>query len=140
MIISANQIFHCLSLYLLPLICSHREQGGVHCIGNVYAEAVWDLYKRHLPEMYGYDDNTAMEIVTRLTYIAAGKTYDVFLVESIIAVYFSSIFPSLGPQFLTKSQIHCFSGIIASWFSLNEAPNQSVGGVMAFSCVSLTNP
>jgi len=54
---------------------------GVHCMGHVYSEAVWDLYKRHLKSSpYNYDDNTAMEIVTRLTYIAAGN----------VATWFSS--------------------------------------------------
>jgi hypothetical protein len=47
--------------------------GGVHCMGYVYSEAVWSLYARELPAKYGYDDNTSLEIVTRLTYIAAGN-------------------------------------------------------------------
>lgn len=45
----------------------------VHCLGYVYSEAVWSLYHRELNSFYGYDDNTALEIVTRLTYIAAGN-------------------------------------------------------------------
>ena len=45
----------------------------VHCIGLVYSEAVWSLWKRDLPELYGIDDSSALEIVTRLTYIAAGN-------------------------------------------------------------------
>lgn len=40
----------------------------------MYAEAVWSLYKRELNSFYGYDSNTALEVVTRLTYIAAGNT------------------------------------------------------------------
>jgi hypothetical protein len=47
---------------------------SVHCKGHVYSEAVWSLWKRELPTLYGYDDNTAHEIVNRLTYIAAGNT------------------------------------------------------------------
>ncbi len=45
--------------------------GGVHCRGVVYAEAVWDLYKRDLPASYGFDDNTSLEIVMRLTFLGA---------------------------------------------------------------------
>lgn len=41
----------------------------------MYSEAVWSLYKRTLNFYYGYDENTSLEIVTRLTYIAAGNTY-----------------------------------------------------------------
>jgi len=48
--------------------------GSVHCIGGVYSEAVWSLWKRKLPTLYGVDNNTAAEIVTRLTYIGAGAT------------------------------------------------------------------
>jgi len=52
---------------------------SVHCIGVVYSEAVWDLYKRHLQSPpYNYDDNTAMEIVTRMTYIGAGNVANWF--------------------------------------------------------------
>jgi len=47
---------------------------SVHCKGHVYSEAVWSLWKRKLPVMYGYDDNTAHEIVNRLTFLAAGAT------------------------------------------------------------------
>ncbi|KAL3802772.1 hypothetical protein HJC23_007549 [Cyclotella cryptica] len=46
----------------------------VHCMGYVYSEAVWSLYKRKLQSSpYNYDDNTALEIVMRLTFIAAGN-------------------------------------------------------------------
>mmetsp|Transcript_22742 Transcript_22742/g.46468 ORF Transcript_22742/g.46468 Transcript_22742/m.46468 type:complete len:839 (+) Transcript_22742:1758-4274(+) len=45
---------------------------SVHCLGLVYSEAIWSLYTQKLPELYGYDANTSLEIVTRLTYIAAG--------------------------------------------------------------------
>lgn len=34
---------------------------------------MWSLYARELNAFYGYDDNTALEIVTRLTYIGAGN-------------------------------------------------------------------
>ncbi len=49
--------------------------GSVHCVGGVYSEAVWSLWKRKLQQApYNYDNNTAHEIVTRLTYIGAGAT------------------------------------------------------------------
>jgi hypothetical protein len=49
--------------------------GSVHCIGHVYSEAVWSLWKRKFQSApYNYDDNTAHEIVNRLTFIAAGNT------------------------------------------------------------------
>ena len=46
---------------------------SVHCKGHVYSEAVWSLYKRKLPELYGYDDLTALEVTTYLLYKAAGN-------------------------------------------------------------------
>mmetsp|Transcript_28263 Transcript_28263/g.59698 ORF Transcript_28263/g.59698 Transcript_28263/m.59698 type:complete len:569 (+) Transcript_28263:1414-3120(+) len=47
--------------------------GGVHCLGYVYSEAVWKLYTVDLQTApYNYDSTTALEIVQRLTYIAAG--------------------------------------------------------------------
>ncbi|MCP4572506.1 MAG: hypothetical protein GY838_09175, partial [bacterium] len=49
--------------------------GSVHCVGGVYSEAVWSLWKRKLQQApYNYDNNTAQEIVTRLTFIGAGAT------------------------------------------------------------------
>ncbi len=46
---------------------------AVHCKGAVYAEAVWDLWKRDLAVVpYSMDDNTALEVVTRMTYLGAG--------------------------------------------------------------------
>ncbi len=49
--------------------------GSVHCVGGVYSEAVWSLWKRILPAApYNMDPNTAHELVTRLTYIGAGAT------------------------------------------------------------------
>jgi hypothetical protein len=49
--------------------------GGVHCVGHVYSEAVWSLWKRKLQSSpYNYDNNTAWEIVNRLTFIGAGNT------------------------------------------------------------------
>jgi hypothetical protein len=49
--------------------------GSVHCVGSVYSEAIWSLWKRELQAApYNYDNNTATEIVTRLTYIGAGNT------------------------------------------------------------------
>jgi len=48
--------------------------GAVHCTGHVYSEAVWSLWKRQLQSPpYNYDENTAHEVVTRLTYIGAGN-------------------------------------------------------------------
>lgn len=47
---------------------------SVHCLGYVYSEAIWSLYKRHLQSPpYNYDDNTALEITMRLTFIGAGN-------------------------------------------------------------------
>jgi hypothetical protein len=47
---------------------------SVHCIGGVYSEAVWSLWKRELQNPpYNYDDHTAHEIVTRLTYLGGGN-------------------------------------------------------------------
>lgn len=43
----------------------------MHCTGLVYAEAIWSL-KGKLRKLYDYNENTALEIVTHLTYIAAG--------------------------------------------------------------------
>jgi hypothetical protein len=49
--------------------------GSVHCVGGVYSEAVWSLWKRKLQSApFNYDNNTAAELVTRLTYIGAGNT------------------------------------------------------------------
>ena len=46
----------------------------VHCLGYVYSEAIWSLYKRHLQSApYNYDDNTALEITMRLVFIGAGN-------------------------------------------------------------------
>ena len=48
--------------------------GGVHCRGAVYSEAVWSLWKRELQSPpYNFDDNTAHEIVNRLTFLGAGN-------------------------------------------------------------------
>ena len=47
---------------------------SVHCIGHVYSEAVWSLWKRKLQSApYNLDNNTAHEIVNRLTFIGAGN-------------------------------------------------------------------
>ncbi|MEM1206260.1 MAG: PepSY domain-containing protein, partial [Acidobacteriota bacterium] len=49
--------------------------GSVHCVGGVYSEAVWSLWKRKLQAApYNYDDNTAQEITTRLAYLGGGAT------------------------------------------------------------------
>ena len=48
--------------------------GSVHCVGGVYSEAVWSLWKRKLQSApYNYDNNTAYEIVNRMTFIGAGN-------------------------------------------------------------------
>ncbi|MEO1085642.1 MAG: endopeptidase, partial [Acidobacteriota bacterium] len=53
--------------------------GSVHCVGAVYAEAVWSLWKRKLQSApYNYDNNTAQEIVTRMTFIGAGAVSNWF--------------------------------------------------------------
>ena len=47
---------------------------SVHCLGSTYSEAVWSLWKRKLQSApYNYDNNTAYEIVNRLTFIGAGN-------------------------------------------------------------------
>ncbi len=46
--------------------------GSIHCEGQVYAEAVYDLVNRDLPSLFGMDSNTAFEVGTRLTYLGAG--------------------------------------------------------------------
>ncbi len=47
--------------------------GSTHCVGAVYAEAVWSLWKRKLPEApYNLDSDTAHEIVNRLTFLGGG--------------------------------------------------------------------
>ncbi len=49
--------------------------GSVHCVGGVYSEAVWSLWKRNLQSPpYSMDNNTAHELVNRLTFIGAGGT------------------------------------------------------------------
>ena len=49
--------------------------GAVHCVGGVYSEAVWSLWKRKLQAApFNMDNNTAMEVGARLTYIGAGNT------------------------------------------------------------------
>lgn len=48
---------------------------SVHCIGAVYAEAVWSLWKRELTAApYNMNPHTAHELVTYLTYIGGGAT------------------------------------------------------------------
>lgn len=46
-----------------------------HCIGAVYSEAVWSLWKRQLTAApFHMDNNTAAEVVSRLTFLGAGAT------------------------------------------------------------------
>ena len=48
--------------------------GSVHCIGGVYAEAMWDLWKRDLTAApFNMSDDTAHEVVTRLTFQGGGN-------------------------------------------------------------------
>lgn len=51
---------------------------GVHCLGLVYSEAVWDLAKRDLPFRYGQSPDTALEVTTRLTYLGGGNVTNWF--------------------------------------------------------------
>ncbi|MCP4665759.1 MAG: endopeptidase, partial [Deltaproteobacteria bacterium] len=54
---------------------SNANCSSVHCRGGVYSEAVWSLWKRKLQAApYNMDNNTAHEVVTRLTFIGAGAT------------------------------------------------------------------
>ena len=47
--------------------------GSVHCVGAVYSEAVWSLWKRDLQAApYNMNTHTAHELVTRLTFIGGG--------------------------------------------------------------------
>jgi hypothetical protein len=49
--------------------------GSTHCVGAVYAEAVWSLWKRKLASApFSLDPQTAHEVTTRLAYIAGGNT------------------------------------------------------------------
>jgi Bacterial Ig domain len=52
--------------------------GGVHCEGAVYAESLWDYFVRDLPTIMAYSTDTALEVATRTTYIAAGPVGNVF--------------------------------------------------------------
>ena len=48
--------------------------GSVHCLGAVYAEAVWDLWKHDLTDVpFEMSDDTAHEVVTRLTFQGGGN-------------------------------------------------------------------
>lgn len=47
--------------------------GSTHCEGSVYAESVWDLWKRDLTAApFSMDDLTAQTLVTRLTFEGSG--------------------------------------------------------------------
>jgi hypothetical protein len=52
--------------------------GTVHCEGAVYAESLWDYFTRDLPTIMGMSPDTALEVATRTTYIAAGPVGNVF--------------------------------------------------------------
>ena len=62
----ASGIPHTLTWALANANCT-----SVHCRGALYAEAVWDLAKRDLPTLHGMDNNTAMEVATRIAYLGA---------------------------------------------------------------------
>ena len=46
--------------------------GSTHCEGAAYAEAVWDLWNRDLPSVFGLPVDTAREIAGELTYLGGG--------------------------------------------------------------------
>jgi len=52
--------------------CGGCSFGTVHCLGAIYAEAVWDLAKRDLPAA-GFDSDIALEMATRHTIVGAGN-------------------------------------------------------------------
>ncbi len=51
---------------------------NVHCLGAIYSETVWDLIKRDIPNNYGNDSNSAMELGTRITLAGAAPVGDWF--------------------------------------------------------------
>ncbi len=53
--------------------------GSPHCRGMLNSEAAWDLLKRDLPNLYGLDNNTSLEITTRLTYLGADNVASWFV-------------------------------------------------------------
>ncbi len=55
---------------------SNANCGGTfQCIGGVYSEAIWSLWKRLLQAApYNMDNNTAHEVTNRLTFLGAGNT------------------------------------------------------------------
>jgi hypothetical protein len=44
----------------------------VHCASVIVSEAFWDLRARDLPSLFGFDDNTSLELATRLAYLGGG--------------------------------------------------------------------
>lgn len=47
--------------------------GSVHCEGQIFGEAFWDLLKRDLPAApYNMDNNTALEVAAHLLYQGSG--------------------------------------------------------------------
>jgi trimeric autotransporter adhesin len=61
---------HTLTWSQMPAHCG-AGSGETHCNGNTYSEAVWDMYTRDFPALYGMDTNTSLETTTFITYIAA---------------------------------------------------------------------
>jgi hypothetical protein len=92
-----------------------REKCGhsVHCLGLVYSEAIWSLYKEKLSKYYGYDSNTSLEIVTRLTYVAAGK----------LLVFYVSQLYTPNSDFALISIV----GHVSTWYSDNGGCDSGSG-------------
>jgi len=58
----------------LPHDLTFVQAGGCtspHCRGAAYSESIWDILKRDLPTFYGMDNNTALEVTTRLTHVTS---------------------------------------------------------------------
>jgi hypothetical protein len=50
--------------------------GGAHCEGAIPGEAVWDLFHRDLPSVFGMGTDTALEVAVRDAYIGMGLIGD----------------------------------------------------------------
>jgi hypothetical protein len=63
----------------ITFVLSHCGTGGggpcngeVHCEGEIPGEAVWDLYNRDLPSVFGMSTDTALEVAVRDAYLGMG--------------------------------------------------------------------
>lgn len=102
---------------------NHGCGSSVHCLGGVYSEAIWSLYKRTLQSApYNYDDNTALEIVTRLTFIA-GKRIDMFMIAL-------NSFENLSSS-STFCLNTCTAGNVGTWFG-GSAPWGGCGSASGY--------